>query len=150
MSFLKIFRGRAPSDAFPQIGALSRDESKPGRHSRGDAGEARARAFLESKGYRFVCANYRTRLGELDLVMRHREVLVFVEVKKRSRSDYGLPQEFVNLPKQVKVVKTALHYIKAHALAGNLLRFDVVAIGEDEKIEHIENAFTAPPGKYTL
>jgi putative endonuclease len=117
---------------------------------RGRNGEARARTFLEKKGYAFLCANYRTKMGELDLVLRKGDTVVFVEVKKRSRSDYGLPQEFVNSAKQEKVVKAALHYIKLKALAGQNFRFDVVAIGEDDRIEHIENAFTAPPGKYTL
>jgi putative endonuclease len=117
---------------------------------RGRRGEAQARAFLEKKGYAFVCANYRTKMGELDLVMRKGDCVVFVEVKKRSRSDYGLPQEFVTAAKQLKVVKTALLYIKLKRLVGLNFRFDVVAIGEDDRIEHIENAFTAPPGKYTL
>jgi putative endonuclease len=130
MKFLDLLRGRA-------------------RRS-GAFGEARARAFLEKKGYRFLDGNFLTKFGEVDLVMRQGDCVVFVEVKRRGRSDYGLAQEFVDAKKQAKVVKAALAYVKLKDLGNSALRFDVVALGENDAIDHIENAFAPPPGRYTL
>ena len=115
---------------------------------RGRLGEDRARAHLESKGYRFREANYRARLGELDLVMEDGEVIVFVEVRTRRSADFGLPQETIGFRKRQRVVRTALDYLKARRLIGKDLRFDVVCIGP-AGLEHIPNAFGAERS-YTL
>lgn len=116
---------------------------------KGRSGETRARAYLESKGYRFLEANFRTRLGELDLVMRHRDAVVFVEVKLRQNAAFGSPQGAVTFSKQKKIIKAALEYAKARGLEKSPLRFDVVSIGP-QGVEHLENAFGAEGGSYTL
>ncbi|MBI4395692.1 MAG: YraN family protein [Elusimicrobia bacterium] len=116
---------------------------------KGRDGEDRARSYLESKGYRFLCANYRTRLGELDLVMRHKDTIVFVEVKARRDASFGAPQEAVTFAKQRKMIRVGLEYAKARRCQGTPFRFDVVALTPDG-IEHIENAVDASAGGYTL
>lgn len=116
---------------------------------KGRSAEERARAYLEGKGYRFMDANARSRGGEVDLIMAQGDAVVFIEVKSRERSDFGLPQEAVTARKQKRVVSAALQYLKARGLAGRPLRFDVLSISPSG-IDHIENAFGAPDGRYTL
>ena len=114
----------------------------------GAAGEAKALAFLQKKGYRLLEANYRQRFGEIDLVMMDGNTLAFVEVKTRENRYFGMPQEAVTRKKQGRMVKAALAYVKEKNLAGRNLRFDVVAV-EPTGVEHIPNAF-ASTGRYTM
>ena len=110
----------------------------------GRLGEDLARKRLQDLGYHILKANYRCSLGEIDLVARDGEVLVFVEVKMRKRQPVGLAKEAVNKRKQVQLSKVALAYMKANKLLGSRARFDVVALGlRDGKreIEIIKNAF---------
>jgi putative endonuclease len=115
----------------------------------GHAAENKARAHLEAKGYKFLCANFRTRLGELDLVMKQKDTVVFVEVKARKNLSFGLPFEAVTVSKQHRITKAALEYIKQKNLQGTPARFDVVSI-DHERVEHLENAFSIAAGRYTL
>lgn len=116
---------------------------------KGRSGEEKARNYLESKGYKFLGANYRTRLGEVDLIVEKGETLVFVEVKARENVSFGTPQESVTPSKQRKVVKAALEFIKRYRYEKRPLRFDVVSITQD-RVEHTENAFGETDGLYTL
>lgn len=120
------------------------DTVKPGRDQ-----ESQARTYLESKGYRFLAANYQTRRGELDLVMQEDETVVFVEVKSRSNLGFARPEESVTPAKQSKLAMAALAYVKENGLSDRPLRFDVVAIGPG-RLDHLENAFEAPGEAYTL
>ncbi len=119
------------------------DAIDKGRH-----GETSARAYLENKGYEFRSANYRTRLGEVDLVMRKGDTLVFVEVKSRGSESFGAPQTAVTIWKQRKIIRAALDYVKFFGMTRMCLRFDVMALGP-AGVEHIENAFQAER-KYTF
>ncbi|HRY28977.1 MAG TPA: YraN family protein [Elusimicrobiota bacterium] len=112
---------------------------------KGHAAETQAKSYLESKGYVFLAANYRTRYGEVDLVMQEGDALVFVEVKSRKTRAFGAPEEFVTAPKQGKIVKAALEYVKEHRRVKSPLRFDVVAI-ENGRVLHYENAFESSLG----
>jgi putative endonuclease len=117
-----------------------------------DAGrraEAEARAFLEKKGYAFLDANVRTPMGEVDLVMKDKETVVFVEVRERTNESFGRGFETVTAAKQAKVAKAALAYVKEKRLAGSPLRFDVVSLGP-RGLEHIPNAFVPPAGRYAI
>jgi putative endonuclease len=105
---------------------------------------------LRALGYSLLARNFRTRLGELDLVMEieKKELVVFVEVKTRTTDQFGSGEESVTIQKQMKMVKTAVQFVKARKLVGRSLRFDVVVV--DEKgVRHIANAFE-PGGHYTL
>jgi putative endonuclease len=77
------------------------------------------------------------------------DMLIFVEVRSRSRTDFGHPFETVTLTKQKKIIKTALQYVKTYGPQNAALRFDVVAL-EGDRLEHLENAFSVQAGRYTL
>ena len=100
----------------------------------GSETEARASEYLMSQGLRIVVKNYRCRLGEIDLIAAEPDgTVVFVEVKFRRSSSYGLPEEAVNTTKQNKIRRTALYYLTEHRLSPeNAVRFDVVAMDSTE------------------
>ncbi len=106
-------------------------------------GEDLAAAYLEEKGYKVLQRNYRTPLGEADIVARDRGAVVFVEVKARSSDAYGQPFEAVDSRKQEKLRKVALYYLKQNKVEVQV-RFDVISIlsrdGKNE-INHIMEAF---------
>ncbi|MBQ8426215.1 MAG: YraN family protein [Clostridia bacterium] len=106
----------------------------------GRAGEVKAAEFLKKKGYKILEKNYKTHIGEIDLIAKDGEALVFVEVKTRISDDYGAPSEAVNLKKQEKYYKVATEYLVRHKLNDSICRFDVVEI-ENGQINHIFNAF---------
>jgi putative endonuclease len=114
------------------------------KHAAGLRGQKAAEAFLVQSGYEILHRNYRVRTGEIDLVARHNDYIVFVEVKFRKSTNYGLPRESVGYAKQQKITRTALHFIAKHKLDNNDFRFDVIEILEqNEKMyaNHIQNAF---------
>jgi putative endonuclease len=114
----------------------------------GERGEALALSYLAGKGYALVERNYRTRHGEIDLVVRDEETLVFVEVKLRRGTGFGDPLEAVTPPKQARIRRMAEQYL-AERDPGFLasfdeVRFDVVGImlvAGRPKIRHVEDAF---------
>jgi putative endonuclease len=111
----------------------------------GDRGEREAARFLRRKGLRILLRGYRTDQGEVDLIARDGEVVVFVEVKSRRQ---GSPAEAVTPEKQRRLTLAALHFLKKHGLLEQPCRFDVVAIvwpegRRPDSIEHLVNAFEA-------
>lgn len=91
--------------------------------------EAQAEAFLKSQGYQILEKNYWTRFGEIDLIAQDGEYLVFVEVKYRSNSQMGFPEEAVTKKKQKTIFRCAQVYLmKKNILSGIPCRFDIVAI----------------------
>lgn len=112
----------------------------------GKQGEQAAAEYLQNQGYTVLERNYRCLAGELDLVVRRGDVLVFVEVKTRRCLRYGRPCEAVNYYKKQHIIRTAKWYICQHRLAGLHYRFDVVEVlarAGDMSINHIANAFEA-------
>lgn len=110
----------------------------------GRSGENLARKRLKDLGYRILEANYRCPLGEIDLVARDGDILVFVEIKTRKNEPPGQVKEAVNRRKQHQLSKVALAYMKSNDLWGSKARFDVVAIGLSDgkkEVEIIRNAF---------
>src|SRR5947207_10411700 len=112
----------------------------------GARGEKLACGFLRRKGYRILYRNFRARHGgEIDLVCRERDTLVFVEVKTRTREDFGRPLEAVNLRKQRRISLGGLAWLRLLGNPDILFRFDVVEIviadGAEPRIELIRNAF---------
>ena len=109
----------------------------------GKDGEALAVSFLKGKGYRILEKNYRTVFGEIDIIARDKDIVVFIEVKTRSDDMFGYPFEPVNRKKQEKMRKVALCFMKK--LRKEVpARFDVLSINmEDgpERISHIKDAF---------
>lgn len=110
----------------------------------GQEGERIAERYLSKKGYRLVERNYRCPVGEVDLIVLDRRVIVFVEVKTRRHERFGVPLESVHPRKQQKMIKAALWFLSDHKLHERDARFDVVGIsfgGQEPVVEHIENAF---------
>ena len=97
--------------------------------------------WLVKHGARILERNFRSRHGEIDLIARHGEYLVFCEVKYRSTDEMGAPQEAVGLTKQKRICKVADYYRVLHGLGdGTSVRYDVIAI-RGEKVTWIQNAF---------
>ena len=110
----------------------------------GKKGEELALRFLKKRGYRIVEKNYVCKMGEMDIIAKEKDTLVFVEVKTRTSTIFGPPQLAVNPTKQMQLSKVALSYLKAKQLEDVKARFDVVAIllgPKGEKIELIKDAF---------
>jgi putative endonuclease len=111
----------------------------------GISGEEIAEDHLRSLGYAILGRDVRTPIGQLDLVARDGPTLVFVEVKTRTGTGFGLPQEAVGRHKQRKLRQLAMCYLKRHPHQGPL-RFDVVGIlmdsGQVGSLSHLKNALT--------
>jgi len=110
----------------------------------GDKGEQSAALYLRKLGYKIIAANYRASTGEIDIIARDKEYLVFVEVKTRRSLACGSPAEAVNVKKQQKIIKTALCYLNQHKLTDHDCRFDILEIyllPGAIKYNHIINAF---------
>lgn len=107
----------------------------------GATGEEKAAEFLKGKGYKILETNFSNKIGEIDIIAKDKEFVVFVEVKARSTKAFGLPSEAVNFFKQQKIRKVSLSYLKSKKMLGKIqCRFDVVEVLGDE-IRHIMNAF---------
>ncbi len=113
----------------------------------GRCGEELARESLKKLGYRILFNNYRSYLGEIDIVARDKDTICFIEVKTRSGKDFGLPQESVTRQKQRKLVRLATAFLKEKNLLEQSARFDVVSVilaqdNLEPKIEVFKNAFS--------
>lgn len=121
-----------------------RDDVRDAREL-GRRGEDLARGHLERKGYRIVAEGFRLHRGEIDLVARDGETLVFVEVKTRRGADLGLPEEAVTPAKQRQIRRVAREYLMANGLGDVVCRFDVLAVERAAdggyEIRHYEDAF---------
>ena len=97
---------------------------------------------MQARGLQPVTRNYRCRGGEIDLIMRQGDTLVFVEVRYRARASHGGAASSVTQRKQHKIVLAARHYFKQHAIneASQACRFDVIAFEGDQPY-WIQNAF---------
>ena len=114
---------------------------------RGPWAEELALTYLRDQGLKLRTANYRCRLGEIDLVMEEGEILVFVEVRYRSRPDFGQAFETVGARKRARLLSTAARYLQNNpGAAGRPCRFDVVSVSgrtEDPQLCWIPRAFDA-------
>ncbi len=114
----------------------------------GNRGERQAARFLRKRGYQILARQYANRHGEIDLIARDGDCIVFVEVKTRRSDAAGLPFEAVTGDKQRKMTKTAMVWLKRRGLLESRSRFDVISIlwpegSKTPEITHYQNAF--PP-----
>lgn len=112
----------------------------------GRIAEEAAAKYLTLQGYVILERNYRTSKGEMDIIAEHQDCLVFIEVRSRQDSRFGLPQETVNITKRLKLRKLATYYLRETGSWNKPCRFDVVGVLLDEKkgvrsIELIRDAF---------
>ena len=103
--------------------------------------EDAAAEHLRKLGYAILERNFRTRLGEIDIVARDGDSVVFVEVRSRADASFGSPQETVGFVKQRRIIKAAAFYAQSRGLDCPM-RFDVIAIVAG-RLEHITDAFAA-------
>jgi putative endonuclease len=105
--------------------------------------ESLAVDYLKEHGYKIIERNYRTKIGEIDIIAKDRDTIVFIEVKARKSKAYN-PKEAITKSKKRKISMTALYYLKATRQINVRARFDVVSIGFENKTETVEivkNAF---------
>ena len=111
----------------------------------GKKSETEAVKHLKKLGYKIVKQNYKTKIGEIDIIARDKDTLVFVEVKARNSAKFGNPKLAVTSKKQKKISMVALQYLKSIKKSNVKARFDVVAIIKDKdgvySVEIIKNAF---------
>jgi putative endonuclease len=111
--------------------------------AKGAAAEERAAQYLAERGLRLVGRNFRVRGGEIDLICRDGEAVVFVEVRQRGRADFGGAAASITAAKQAKVIMAARHWLARNARYNDCpCRFDCVLI-DGEQIEWLRDAFTA-------
>ena len=110
----------------------------------GKEGEKIAAAYLKKNGYEIIEINFRCPIGEIDIVAKEENDLVFVEVKTRKSIELGYPEQAVGIRKQKKMSQLALWYMQKRKIADTNARFDVVAITlmpEKNEVKLIQNAF---------
>ena len=114
------------------------------RQQFGTAAESIAASHLMKLGYQILEKNYRTKFGEIDLIAKDKDTIVFVEVKARNTGTFGHPKGAVTYRKQHKISMAALKYLQTTRRMGASARFDVVAICSDNgaaTVEIVKNAF---------
>ena len=118
---------------------------KPEHLRRGELGERAARNFLKRQGLKFLAANFRSPRGEIDLVFRDDDCLVFVEVKTRSSEDWTRPAAAVNARKRRLLSQTALDYLRLLKNPQVKIRFDIVEVllqdGQVREVRQLPNTF---------
>ena len=141
--------GLLHQDRFTGLGSGRTDATDKGmpltRREVGARGEKLAVDFLKGLGYEILERNFRCRQGEIDIVAREDECLVFVEVRTKKSCDFGTPEESVTVAKREKLISLANAYIQTLNNPPSSWRIDVVAVEltDDDvisRLEHIENA----------
>jgi putative endonuclease len=111
----------------------------------GRSGEDIAVSYLLKKKFRIICRGFRFHKGEIDIIARDGDTLVFIEVKTRRNLDFGRPEEAVTPPKQNQIRRLAAAYLAMNNLADFPCRFDVLSLFWNEKegpqVRHIKDAF---------
>jgi len=111
----------------------------------GGYGEKLATEFIKDLGYEIIAKNYVFHKGEIDIIAKDGELLVFIEVKYRKNLEFGRPELQITKSKQHQIKKVALGYLFEHDVQNVQCRFDVIAIlrlpETDPEINHIINAF---------
>lgn len=110
----------------------------------GKDGEGLAVKYLKSNGFKILNKNFRCAIGEIDIVAKEKDTIVFIEVKTRKSDDFTEPFESIGKRKQNKIRNLAEYYLQEKDCSDCEIRFDVLSIvsdGQNNKIEHITNAF---------
>ena len=128
-------------------------KEKPEHLRRGELGERAARTFLRRRGLKFLAANFRSDRGEIDLIFRDGDCLVFVEVKTRSSEDWTRPAASVDADKRRRLSQCALDYLRLLKNPAVKIRFDIVEVllldGAVMEVRHLPNTFAlSAPYRY--
>lgn len=115
------------------------------RQERGKLAETIAAQYLEKQGLKVVKRNFRTRAGEIDLIMLHEHTIVFVEVRFRAKADYMHAIETIDKFKIQKIVRASRYFLQSYHGPGSLYRFDIVTLMgkiDTPEINWLQNAFS--------
>ena len=128
-------------------------KDQPEHLRRGKLGERAAKNYLRRQGLKFLTANFRSARGEIDLIFRDGDCLVFVEVKTRSSEDWTRPAAAVDARKRRLLSQTALDYLRRLKNPPVKIRFDIVEVlladGAVREVRHLPNTFAmAKPYRY--
>jgi putative endonuclease len=142
-----------PANLWQRIQAWRQRKERPLHLRHGITGERAAKKHLRRLGLKFLTANFRSPRGEIDLVFRDQDCLVFIEVKTRSSEQWVRPAAAVNARKRLLLSRTALDYLKLLRNPEVKLRFDIVEVllseGEVREVRHLANTFSlSPPYRY--
>jgi putative endonuclease len=128
-----------------RLAARWKRKTKPLHLLFGELGERAAKRHLKTKGLKFLTANFRSERGEIDLVFRERDCLVFVEVKTRSSEDWGRPAAAVDKERRRRLTRAALDYLRLLKNPKVKTRFDIVEVllrdGTVNEVRHLPNTF---------
>ncbi|MDR3377547.1 MAG: YraN family protein [Verrucomicrobiae bacterium] len=143
----------SPVNLFAKLRARFTVKPEPEHLRRGRLGERAAKKFCQRAGLKFLTANFRSDRGEIDLVFRDADCLVFVEVKTRSSEEWTRPAAAVDARKRRLLSQTALDYLRRLKHPAVKLRFDIVEVlladGAVREIRHLPNAFAlSQPYRY--
>src|SRR6516162_1758094 len=120
-------------------------KGKPEHLRRGELGERAAKKYLQQRGLKFLTANFRSDHGEIDLIFREKDCLVFVEVKTRSSEDWTRPAAAVNAERRQRLTRAALDYLRLLKNPKVKVRFDIVEVlledGAVREVRHLPNSF---------
>ena len=134
-----------PVKLVEQIRVWLAGKEKPEHLRRGKSGERAAKKFLQQSGLKFLTANFRSARGEVDLVFRDADCLVFVEVKTRSSEEWTRPAAAVNAARRRRLSQCALDYLRLAKNPSIKIRFDIVEVlladGTVREIRHLPNTF---------
>lgn len=129
-----------------QIRSWGKKKELPEHLRRGQLGERAAKQHLRRLGLKFLTANFRSARGEIDLIFRDGDCLVFIEVKTRSSEDWTRPAAAVDARKRRLISQTALDYLRLLKNPEVKIRFDIVEVlladGKVREIRHLTNTFT--------
>jgi putative endonuclease len=132
-----------------QIKSRLVNDDQPEHLRRGELGEQAAKKHLQRLGLKFLTANFRSDRGEIDLIFRESDCLVFVEVKTRSSESWTRPAAAVNARKRRLLSQTALDYLSLLKDPRIKIRFDIVEVlladGEVREVRHLPNSFHLSP-----
>ncbi len=112
----------------------------------GNLGEKIAKKYFKKQGYKIIKQNFTNRAGEIDLIVKNKDQLVFVEVKTRTNQNFGYPEESIDSRKQNKIIRTAQNYLYKEKIFSENYRFDVISIEINQltkkaTLKHIKDAF---------
>lgn len=120
-------------------------QRKESTHSIGVSGEDKAASFLALKGYEIISRNWRTRYGEIDIIARQKDILIFAEVKTLPSGDLETLAHELDQRKQKRIIKTSKFFLAKHRqYSMDRIRFDVLVVDMPglDSVYHIENAFS--------
>ncbi|MBP3887575.1 MAG: YraN family protein [Cellulosilyticum sp.] len=112
----------------------------PNKRVVGSYYETLASEYLVKQGYEIICHNFRSRFGEIDIIAKDHEYIVFIEVKYRKTKQFGYPREAVTYRKQRHIIRTAQYFLLTHIGREQSCRFDVIEI-LDHQLTHLVAAF---------